>query len=87
MVPWFHGELHWSISTQVLGLKLPFLSLADVLWMASSPFIIIGAYELLKIFKPVIERSLPVLDAFFTVALAALLITLLDVAAYVQAEP
>jgi len=87
MVPWFHGELHWSISTQVLGLKLPFLSLADVLWMAGSPFIIIGAYELLKIFKPVIERSLPVLDAFFTVALAALLITLLDVAAYVQAEP
>jgi len=53
---WFLGEFTWSFYSLYLGIEIPYLSMADVFWLAAYPFALIGMVAFVYPFRAAISR-------------------------------
>lgn len=58
MVFWFLGEVGWAIYTLVLGVEIPYPSLADVAWLMGYVPMIIAFHLYLRVFRFAISKTM-----------------------------
>lgn len=51
------GIIIWDVYIEVLGVELPYPSIADVAWFFQTPFLLIATYYLARLFAPKIEKK------------------------------
>lgn len=84
---WFLGELTWSFYALILGVAVPYPSLADVFWIAGYPFVLLGMIAFVHPFKAAItKRNLLLASALATLAtglvVAGLIVPVLSFSKY-----
>jgi len=53
---WFLGEFTWSFYTLILGVQIPYPSLADAFWLAGYPLVLVGMVAFVSPFKVAMRR-------------------------------
>lgn len=66
---WFLGEVIWAVYTLVLGVELPYPSIADVFWVAGYIPFFIALYLYVKLFSAVLTRKTLLLSMIVIAAL------------------
>jgi hypothetical protein len=52
---WFLGEFTWSFYSLILGVRIPYPSLADVFWLVAYPFVVAGMLAFVYPFRSAIS--------------------------------
>jgi len=74
MFLWFLGEVGWAVYTMVLGIEIPYPSIADVFWLAGYVPLFIALLLYIELFQPAISTKM-----FFA---AAVIVAGVSVAAF-----
>jgi hypothetical protein len=71
---WSLGESTWSIYALVLGISIPYPSLADIFWLAAYPFVLIGMLAFISPFKSAIDRRSLLVSSLVSVLAVGLVV-------------
>jgi hypothetical protein len=74
---WFLGEAFWAVYTLVLGVELPYPSVADVFWVAGYFPFFIALYLYVKLFGKVLTKKTLAFSMVSTAALTIIVATTL----------
>ena len=69
---WFVGEAVWAGYTLILGVELPYPSIADVFWIGGYIPLFIGLYSYVKLFGHALTKKTVAISMIMTVALTVL---------------
>jgi len=58
MILWFLGELGWALYTMVLGIEIPYPSIADVFWLVGYVPLFIALLLYIQLFQPAISSRM-----------------------------
>ena len=77
MILWFLGELGWAIYVLVLGVEIPFPSIADVFWLSGYIPLFIALDLYIKLFRPALLKRMYLVAVVLVSILSVTLFTLL----------
>lgn len=82
---WFTGEVIWALYTLVLGVELPYPSVADIFWIGGYIPFFIALYLYVKLFCQVLTKKILAASMVITIA-SAILVTLTLLIPVLEAE-
>lgn len=77
MFLWFLGELGWAIYTMVLGIEIPYPSIADVFWLMGYVPLFVALLLYVEIIQPAISAKMFFVSAAIVAIVSAIAFTLL----------
>jgi len=81
---WFLGELCWAIYTLIMGVEIPYPSIADVFWLSGYIPLFVALFVYVKIFRSVLSRrmigiAVAIVFALSVIVSATLIIPIVEV--------